>query len=183
MRLTRDDVVRRAAEVFRRRGFHAASMADLAAACGILKGSLYHHFPSKDDLALAVLETEHARFRAAVFPAVARPGAPAERLRALAEAVTAHYSAVDGACLFGALALEMGAADERFAVRIRAFFDDWTAAVAAPLEPAHGPVEAQAKGRDFVARTQGALLFLKLSGDEDPLARCHAEMIEAASGG
>lgn len=179
MRLTREDVVGRAVEVFRRRGFHGTSMADLAAACGILKGSLYHHFPSKDDLALAVLEDIHAHFRAAIFPLAHGPLPPADRMAALARAVTAYFAGRDGSCLMGAFALEIGAGDERFAVRIRAYFDDWAAAVAAPLEPRHGVVEAQRLGRDFVARTQGALMLLKLAGDDEPLARCHAAMIAA----
>ncbi|SOD94734.1 TetR/AcrR family transcriptional regulator [Caenispirillum bisanense] len=182
MRLTREDVVGRAVEVFRRRGFHGTSMADLAAACGILKGSLYHHFPSKDDLALAVLEDIHAHFRAAVFPRALGSAAPADRMRALTRAVADYFAARDGSCLMGAFALEIGASDERFAVRIRAYFDDWAAAAAAPLEPRHGAVEAQRLGHDFVARTQGALLFLKLSGDDEPLARCHAAMVTAAGG-
>lgn len=183
MRLTREDVVGRAVAVFRRHGFHGTSMADLAAACGILKGSLYHHFPSKDDLALAVLEDIHAHFRAVIFAHAHGPAAPAARMAALTRAVTEYFSARDGSCLMGAFALEIGAADERFAVRIRAYFDEWAAAVAAPLESAHGRMEAQRLGRDFVARTQGALMLLKLAADDEPLGRCHAEMIAAAAAG
>lgn len=183
MRLTRDDVVQRAVEVFRRRGFHGTSMADLAAACGILKGSLYHHFPGKDDLALAALEEVHGHFRAAVFPLAQGGAPPAGRMAALTRAVEDYFGGRDGSCLMGAFALEIGAADERFAVRLRAFFDDWAAAVAAPLEPAAGAVEAQKMARDFIARTQGALMLLKLSGDDEPLARCHAAMVAAAAAG
>ena len=38
------------------RGFAAASLAAIAAAAGVSKGALYHHFESKDDLLLALLE-------------------------------------------------------------------------------------------------------------------------------
>ncbi len=45
-----------AARLFARRGFHAASMREIAAAAGMLPGSLYYHVPSKDELLLAVYE-------------------------------------------------------------------------------------------------------------------------------
>ncbi len=181
MRLTRGDVIARAATVFQRRGFHATSMADLAAACGILKGSLYHHFPSKDDLALAVLDDIHSRFRADIFARAYGPGTPEDRMTALTDAVAAYFLARDGACLMGSFALELGASDERFAARLRAWFDDWATAIAAPLDPRHGAIEAQRLGRDFVARSQGALMLMKVSGDDEALTRCHAAMIAAAS--
>jgi TetR/AcrR family transcriptional regulator, cholesterol catabolism regulator len=58
---TADDSTRRseiragAAEVFGRLGFAHATMRDVADATGILAGSLYHHFPSKDDLLLEIM--------------------------------------------------------------------------------------------------------------------------------
>lgn len=39
-----------AAKVFREKGYHHASMADIAKETGLLKGSLYHHISSKEEL-------------------------------------------------------------------------------------------------------------------------------------
>jgi len=52
----RGEILDAAAELFSRQGFHAASMREIAAAAGMLPGSLYYHFPSKDELLLAVYE-------------------------------------------------------------------------------------------------------------------------------
>ncbi len=54
--MTRDDVLDAAAQVFRRKGFHGASMSDIAAALDVQKPSLYHHVRSKQEILLALLD-------------------------------------------------------------------------------------------------------------------------------
>lgn len=63
--MTREDVLDAAAQVFRQKGFHGASMSDIAAAVNVQKASLYHHVSSKQEILLALLDralvmlTEH----------------------------------------------------------------------------------------------------------------------------
>jgi TetR/AcrR family transcriptional regulator, cholesterol catabolism regulator len=45
-----------AAQVFREKGFHGASMADIAEAADLQKASLYHHFSSKQEILLQLLD-------------------------------------------------------------------------------------------------------------------------------
>jgi AcrR family transcriptional regulator len=59
--VTRGTIVAGAAAVFGRRGYGLASIADIASEAGVTKGALYFHFPSKDDLARAVIAEQHAR--------------------------------------------------------------------------------------------------------------------------
>lgn len=47
---TRDRVLREAARLFARRGFHGTTIEDLGAACGISGPALYKHFASKDEV-------------------------------------------------------------------------------------------------------------------------------------
>lgn len=49
---TKQMILHRAAEVFNRKGFSGASMADIMEATGLEKGGIYRHFDSKDDLAV-----------------------------------------------------------------------------------------------------------------------------------
>jgi AcrR family transcriptional regulator len=51
-----DAIIRAAALVFHRQGYHGATMADIAAEVKLTAGSLYHHFPGKEELLLAVLD-------------------------------------------------------------------------------------------------------------------------------
>lgn len=54
--MTRDDILDAAAQVFRQKGFHGASMADIAESVDLKKASLYHHVSSKQEILLALLD-------------------------------------------------------------------------------------------------------------------------------
>ena len=71
-----------AAKLFSERGFHATSMRDIAKAVGMLSGSIYYHFESKDEMLLAVYEEGVRRVATAVEQAVEREAEPWARLEA-----------------------------------------------------------------------------------------------------
>lgn len=58
--VTREQILRGAAEVFDRYGYGATTVSDVIAQAGVTKGALYFHFGSKEDLARAVIEQQHA---------------------------------------------------------------------------------------------------------------------------
>ena len=47
--------------MFRTKGYHAATMQDIADAVGILKGSLYHHFESKEEVLYLIVKEPISR--------------------------------------------------------------------------------------------------------------------------
>jgi AcrR family transcriptional regulator len=53
--MTREDILDAAAQVFRQKGFHGASMSDIAELVNLQKASLYHHVSSKQEILLALL--------------------------------------------------------------------------------------------------------------------------------
>jgi AcrR family transcriptional regulator len=63
--LTRQTLIDAAAEVFARKGFVAASLDEIAELAGFSRGAIHHHFDSKEDLFLAVLERHNERLLAA----------------------------------------------------------------------------------------------------------------------
>ncbi len=54
--MTRDEILEAAAQIFSEKGFHAASMQDIARAVNLQKASLYHHVSSKQEILLALLD-------------------------------------------------------------------------------------------------------------------------------
>jgi len=54
--MTRNDILDAAAQVFRKKGFHGASMNDIAEAVNLQKASLYHHVSSKQEILLELLD-------------------------------------------------------------------------------------------------------------------------------
>ena len=72
---------RAAGEVFAERGFAAASLDQVAAAAGFTKGAVYSNFGSKDELFLALMESEVPAGSTAVEAALQRRPRPARRAR------------------------------------------------------------------------------------------------------
>lgn len=92
----RRELLTAAAKLFRRKGFHATSTRDIAAAAGMQSGSPFYHFPNKGALLFAVMEegmrTAIARqHRALEAAGLAQP--PAKRLRVL---VRNHFDVLLG---------------------------------------------------------------------------------------
>lgn len=83
----RSILLEEAARLFSKRGFDKTSMRDIAAAFGVLPGSLYHHFGSKDELFIAVYAAGIDQIIAAVEQAISTLTDPWERLE---EACVTH---------------------------------------------------------------------------------------------
>jgi TetR/AcrR family transcriptional regulator, cholesterol catabolism regulator len=104
----RDAMLGLAAELFAEKGFRATTVRDIADAAGVLSGSLYHHFDSKesivDRLLSEFLNDLMARYEA-VVAAGDRPRATLERFIEVAfDALPRHRAAIvvfqqDGAYL------------------------------------------------------------------------------------
>src|SRR6516225_847322 len=58
---TRERILVAAVEVFARRGFHGARVADIAEQAGIAYGLVYHHFRNKDDILAAIFSERWGR--------------------------------------------------------------------------------------------------------------------------
>src|SRR5262245_31426714 len=54
--MTREALVEAAADVFAQRGFHAASLDEIAERAGFTRGAIYSNFGSKEELMIAVLD-------------------------------------------------------------------------------------------------------------------------------
>ena len=75
-----------AARLFREKGYGYASMRDIASLAGMLPGSLYYHFASKEELLVAVYAEGVRRIKEAVGPALSAQADPWSRLEAVCAA-------------------------------------------------------------------------------------------------
>ena len=174
----RDNVIAGALNLFRVQGYHHTSMSDISGACGLLKGSVYHYFPGKRELAVAALDRVIEDGRARLFmPANDDGKSPKARLEALAEAVEGYFIGREGGCLMGNLALEIGPQEPAFRERIRTYFNEWAEAVAGLLEDRHGPARARELAEDAIARVQGAIMMMGLNDDPAYLRRASRDII------
>lgn len=74
-----------AAKLFVERGYHDTSMEDIAARVGIAKGTVYLHFASKEDLALAMVDQGARRFAKALDTILASGATPRAKLETIFE--------------------------------------------------------------------------------------------------
>jgi AcrR family transcriptional regulator len=94
----RDEILSTAAELFAAKGYTKTSVRDVAAASGILAGSLYHHFESKEAIAVELVENYHADLVEAVRKFSSAGADPAATLRLFTREIAAvsfrHRAAV-----------------------------------------------------------------------------------------
>lgn len=79
--MTRDDILEAAAQVFRQKGFHGASMNDIAEAVNLQKASLYHHVSSKQEILFELLDRALELLLERITPISTQSMPAEERLR------------------------------------------------------------------------------------------------------
>src|SRR5688572_12197732 len=136
---TRERLVDVAMRLFWEKGYGATSIADILREAEANSGSLYHFFPTKQDLLLAVLE----RYREGLYPMLLAPiweavPDPIERIFALLDKYRALLVETDCfyGCPIGSLALEFHEPDPPVRELLAANFDGWTAAIRRCLDDA-----------------------------------------------
>jgi AcrR family transcriptional regulator len=91
---TRWSILDAAAKLFRHQGYSGASLRDVAAAVGMKAGSLYHHFGSKEEIVVEVLNIGVQRVADEVRQAVAALPANAKPEEIITTAIAAHLRAL-----------------------------------------------------------------------------------------
>ena len=177
-KVTREEIIKRSMEIFHKQGFHQTSMSDLAKACGLLKGSFYYHFKSKDELMLAVLETVHSYYQRKVFSiAYDDTLVPKERFVQLFEKQEPLLTENLAGCLFGNLTLETISTKVAFKTSLQAFFSDFINALTAVFACSHDAKIAQELAVQSVMEIEGALLMMRLYDDKQLLNNCFERIL------
>ncbi len=171
---TRERILSRATDLMVRQGFGATSIRDLLEAAGITKGTLYFHFPGKDDLGIAVLERARDQFLAFVRKSLAGK-TPRRRLEGHFRAVlwTHRAAGYTGGCLWGNTALEMSdaAGGGRYLETVSQVFAAWTAMVKQVIAEGQrlGEIRSDVRAGDLathvVAAIEGGVMLSRLRKD------------------
>lgn len=176
--LTREELLNRLSESFRRHGYEGASMSRIAAATGMGKASLYHHFPEgKEQMAAAVIDHGRDWFEKNIFRGLETTHPPRQRLTAMLETLGRHFEGGTLCCLPGLFAL--GEERDMFAPAIRDFFQRWVACLTQVCIDA-GLAQHIATRRAYagVERVQGALVLARALGDPNVFAATTGELPE-----
>ena len=180
---TRDRLIDAAYELARRKGFDRTSIAEVMEAADVGKGSLYHHFPDKASLGLAVLERDREVFMTMIDDCLTA-STPLEGLdRFLTTALERHReTGFVGGCLWGNTALEMSDSNPAYAQRVAAVFDEWIGKLAETIRAGQdrGMIRADFPATDLarsvVASVEGGIMLSRLTKEAAPLRACLASL-------
>jgi TetR/AcrR family transcriptional repressor of nem operon len=171
---TRDRIVRSAARLFLTRSYQSVGIVDLCTAADVRKGSFYHFFPSKADLAKAVVDLHAGELERRL--AEGDDGGPVARLLAVADAVTGiqtgfekRFGRIVG-CPFGNLAAELSTTDDELREHVAGVFARWEDQLARACRDAaaagvlRDEVEPDRLAHLILAQIQGLILLAKVTG-------------------
>jgi AcrR family transcriptional regulator len=163
VKTSREEILKNAVKLFKIKGYYNTSMADIASSCGIIKGSLYHHFKSKDEVGIEGLKYIHDYFVREVYSvAYQEELALNEKLELYIQKIDAYFLHSEGGCIFGNFALELSSEKVAFKDVIREDFQSWTDSLATMFEEKYPKEEALALAKEYVALTQGAIMMMNL---------------------
>lgn len=133
---TRDTILDAAFQEIYRHGFQAASLSNILSKTELTKGALYHHFPTKNDLGLAVIdEVVHAGLDAMVFSPLRESDEPFETLLEIVrrKGQNAELESVALGCPLNNLMQEMSPLDDAFKEHLNRVLTEWREVVADAL--------------------------------------------------
>jgi TetR/AcrR family transcriptional regulator, transcriptional repressor for nem operon len=171
---TREKLMQQAQELMLAKGFVATTVDEICQAAGLTKGSFFHYFRTKEELAKATLD----RFFQAQLELVGRGS-----FRKKADPLDRLYGWIDSAieasknpqarngCLLGNFAQELSDTHPQLRSQCAQRFAEWTEALKKELDAAkakHLPrtrLDTEGLAEHFIAVLQGSLILAKAKRD------------------
>ena len=176
---SKEEIIKESVKLFKIKGYYNTSMADIAKACGLLKGSIYHHFENKDAIGVASLTYIHDYFVKEVYSIAYQSDIPVEeRIKRFIQAIDDYFLHSKGGCLFGNLALELASEKLSFTQVIKEDFTAWEEALAFMLKERYSKKEAMALAKEYVALTQGSIMMMNLHNNAEQYLQVGQKIIK-----
>lgn len=159
-----DYILKQSLRLFRKKSYHNTSIADIAEACGLLKGSLYHYFPSKEALMSAVIKYAHSYFQKEVFSiAYDNSLSPQEKMELMFK--KSQKALLSDGDIMGNIGVETARVIPEFSDSIRIFFEEWIKAVKTVFSEISNDEDAQKLAEQTVAEFEGAVMMSRIFRD------------------
>lgn len=180
---TRTRILATAREMFHSRSYADVGIQEICEAARVQKGSFYHYFPSKRELALAVIDDVADDWANGFMAEAFDPNLPPlERLDYLVDAAYYWQEAsrdTEGripGCLFGNLALEISTRDDVMRSRLNAVFNKAKDRFKSTLEEAVqsgslAAMDTEATAMAMLAYLEGIILLAKARNDPGLIQR------------
>jgi AcrR family transcriptional regulator len=173
-----------AAEAFQSQGYHNTSMHDVMRNAKATGGAVYHHFPSKKELGLAVIRERVAKaVQETWIEPVKSARAARDGILAVFDQLIAELDRgkrISG-CPLNNLALELSLTDPEFQIAIQEVFEQWRIAIAQKLRADKGrgllkKVDPETFATFVVASFSGAMSLAKASQNAKAIKACARQL-------
>jgi TetR/AcrR family transcriptional repressor of nem operon len=180
---TRDRILEKAARLFALKGYHATRLEEIQGAAEVTTGAFFHHFRSKEDLGLAVLDRHMENRRRALDEIEGQlpPCRAGDPLGAVCRRLDAVHAMVrrrrhQGGCVIGNLSTALSDTHDGFRRRLADCFDEMAREFkphldAAALQSARGRrVDTWELARYIVAVIEGSIMLTRTQQDKHMMA-------------
>ena len=172
-----EDILKQSLKLFRQKSYHNTSIADIASACGLLKGSLYHYFPSKEALMSAVIKYAHEFFQKEVFSiAYDKTLSPQQRMEKMFK--KSERALLSDGNIMGNIGVETARAIPEFAEHIRDFYKEWMSAVEFVFKEITNEEDAKKLAEQTVAEFEGAVMMSRIFRDPKFVHNAYERLID-----
>jgi AcrR family transcriptional regulator len=170
---TKERIVERSSQLFRRQGFAATGMKQIVAEARAPFGSVYHFFPAgKEQLGVEAIRWSGDVY-GALIDAFYTPGAnPVAATQAFfaGAAQTLRETDYEDACPIATIALEVSSSSEPMRKACAEVFESWVAGAAARFaEAGISPVRARDTAIALLCALEGAFVLARARRDTEPL--------------
>lgn len=181
-KVTKEEILLKALEVFRTQGYHHTSMSDLAAGCGLLKGSFYHHFDGKEALMREVLLWIRTYLNEKVFALAYADGLSGQqKLGNLIRKLSKLLLSTQGGCVLGNMTLETARLIPEFQRILKEIFTDWAQALTHIFQEKYDVEGAKKLAWQTIMEYEGAVMVNKLFDDPQIYQDCYARALARMS--
>jgi len=181
----RPRIIEQAEHLIHLRGYNGTSLDGIATACGTTKANLIHHFKSKEELCLAVLDYKMDRTRGECLTPLAGCECPVRAVKKMFADAACFYknNGCRAGCFIGNMALEMSDINDKFRLKAESFFDEWTGCLEASLKRARAAgtfspsLKPKSTAEALLSMYQGAIMIARTRRDPAILDRIGREAV------
>ena len=174
----KEEILNCAQTLIQKRGYNGFSYADISSVVGIRKPSIHHYFPTKTDLAVAVVE----RYREAFNVSLLNIGSQKNWLEKINQYAQLYKQVLeeDRLCLCGMLASDVETLPEKVQKVIRDFFSDnvrWLTGILTDRHPEIPGERLSGIAWQIINLLQGGVIMARILQDPTVFSSSKDEML------
>lgn len=177
-KVSREFILQQSLKIFRRKSYYNTTTSDIADACGLQKGSLYHYFPSKEALMKDVIEYVQNFFSKEIFVhAYNKKLGAKQRLEYIINLTEDVFIGPEGGDVMGNIGVETARVVPEFSDLIRRFFIEWQDALTVIFLDQFPEEKAKDIAEQCVTEIEGAIMMMRIFNDPEILKRTHRRIL------